>query len=210
MFWMLVFSVPHMENITVSFEMSRIQSARKCGSPFDSRLELVREHMTDESMPRPSFDHCYRSIADDSVYKNFERLGFKLNPDPVIHPGRLKCQFLHFLSPAGTSVYLEFLFRDHTLPMSSEKPEEPMIHAGFALKVGKDLHQVFGEYQNDQPQLKPKFEHRNYKIDSNPSLNLPGWNFLTFENAPVPDVEVWLIEYEPIPGRTEAELQALR
>jgi len=166
--------------------------------------------MTSEIIPRPAFDHSYRSIDGDAAYKKFETLGFSLNPDPVIHPGRLRCQFLHFLSPSGTLVYLEFLFRDEALALDADKPEDPMTHAGFALKVAKDLRQVFDEYQKDLPTLNPKFEHRNYDIKADAKLMLPGWNFLTFENPPIQDIEVWLIEYEPVPGRTEAELVSVR
>lgn len=164
----------------------------------------------DERIPRPAFDHCYRTIQGDDVFKGLAARGFLLNPDPVIHPGRLKCQFLHFLSPENSIVYLEFIFRDKTLPKSFEGPEEEPMHAGFAMRVAEDLGQVFKRYESDHVGLKPNFVHRNYERTSDENAQLPGWNFLTFMNQPIDDTEVWLIEYERIPNRSELEILARR
>lgn len=161
--------------------------------------------MPDQRIPRPVFDHCYRSIEEDSEYKALQGRGFLLNPDPVIHPGRLKCQFLHFRSPVEKFSYLEFLFKDETLqPVGLE---EEMMHAGFALKMDKDLGEVFSLFQSDFDWLKPKFEHRNYERTADESQRLPGWNFLTFDQQPIDDIDVWIIEYEPRPNLTEEVLQ---
>lgn len=164
--------------------------------------------MTDQGIPRPVFDHCYRSIEGDSVYKALQGRGFLLNPEPAIHPGRLKCQFLHFRSPAEKFSYLEFLFRDETLQSAGH--EEELIHAGFALKIEQDLGDVFSVFKRNFDWLKPKFEHRNYDRTADESQRLPGWNFLTFEEQPVDDMEVWIIEYEPRPSLTEEILQERR
>lgn len=164
--------------------------------------------MTDQRIPRPTFDHCYRTIEGDHVYKGLQARGFLLNPEPVIHPGRLKCQFLHFRSPVDKFSYLEFLFKDETLPPAG--PEEDLMHAGFALKIDKDLAQVFSVFQSDFDWLKPKLEHRNYERTADESIRLPGWNFLTFEQQPIDDTEVWIIEYEPRPSLTEEDLKERR
>lgn len=164
--------------------------------------------MTDKRIPRPVFDHCYRSIVGDSVYKALQGRGFLLNPEPIIHPGRLKCQFLHFRSPVGKFSYLEFLFKDETLQPAG--PEEELIHAGFALKIDKDLGEVFSVFKRDFEWLKPKFEHRNYDRAAAENQRLPGWNFLTFERQPIDDIEVWIIEYEPRPSLSEEDLNERR
>lgn len=157
---------------------------------------------------RPAFDHCYRSISGDKVFQNFSERGFKLNPEPVIHPERRKCQFIHFLSPAGSVVYLEFIFRDLTLPKLG--PEKDVKHAGFALRGSGDLRLAFDQKQEAYPHLNPMFVHRNYYRTDNEDEKLPGWNFITYGNPPVPGIEVWQIEYEPIPGRSAEEIEKLR
>ncbi|HET9241229.1 MAG TPA: hypothetical protein VFO10_28450 [Oligoflexus sp.] len=164
--------------------------------------------MTDQLIPRPVFDHCYRSIEGDSVYKELQERGFLLNPEPIIHPGRLKCQFLHFRSPVDKFSYLEFLFRDGTLQPAG--PEEELIHAGFALKIDRNLDEVFSVFKRDFDWLKPKFEHRNYDRAADESQRLPGWNFLTFEQQPIDDIEVWIIEYEQRLSLAEEELKERR
>jgi len=136
------------------------------------------------------YDHAYTLDDNHKFLKELGQLGFKIDEMIVEHPGKAICRFLKFQdSKKAQKQYLEFV-------SVKGAQREKHNHAGLSFRYTKGLEKYY-DLLKKKDGLTPIYIHKNYNWKENDSDQLPGWNFLTFKNAPTRSIYPWFTEYEP-------------
>lgn len=145
-----------------------------------------------------NLDHCYTQDKNHKFFKSLEKMGFRLQPGHVEHPGKAICTFIALQSNNKRErFYLEFVhIGKGGVPESAPglsfnfKTNLESFSNNLSKKLGKTNKVLFG--------------HKNYDWLKNSEDRLPGWNFLNFKKQPIKNIFTWFTEYEP---RTKAKIQ---
>ena len=138
-----------------------------------------------------NLDHCYTQDKKHKFFKSLEKMGFRLEPGHVEHPGKAICTFIALQSNNKRGkFYLEFVHIGkggikETVPGLSFNYKTNL--EGFSATLNKSL----GKSN------KVTFAHKNYDWINNSVDKLPGWNFLSFKKKPLKNIYTWFTEYEP-------------
>lgn len=138
-----------------------------------------------------NLDHCYTQDKNHKLFKSLEKMGFRLEPGHVEHPGKAICTFIALQSNNKRErFYLEFVHTgkggvQETVPGLSFNYKANL--EGFSNTLGKKLGKT----------NKVEFGHKNYDWLKNSVDRLPGWNFLGFKKKPINNIFTWFTEYEP-------------
>jgi hypothetical protein len=156
------------------------------------------------------FDHCYQKIVDENDFARMESLGFTFFPITAEHPYSLLSRIILIGSPPAEASaripYLELcLIRDpegelaHARATKPDADERDLYRPGFSLRSTAPLEDCLKDNAEQWETRKPSLTHRNYDWKDGEAERRPGWNFLDFENPPLPGVHLWLTEYEARP-----------
>ncbi len=149
-------------------------------------------------------DHTYNTVHDEKFKTQLSAGGFILNPKSREHPGSLLCHFVFIGPPAITHQprYLEFCqIRDRQAYVDEQKTDENfdmknidqrLIIKGLSFGYTADFRDYVKILNEQSPQVKSDYSHKNFNWKENSTDHLPGWGFIEFPRAPLQqDLYIW-------------------